>query len=219
MAPVSRNNADDGTDGDRRAVGITTHELPPSTLAAQLVNNISTAHRPSRYNTQEDYQRLLADIARFENTSNGGISLEAKLEHHHKLIYVVSRAVLEVLTREDPFADVQQLLTQATEALQFLTATVKETPAVLLHVAGPDANFRSGFHEPLWLWLFPRVLTLLGRDHCEPLHDKILEFFSTSFLVISKSAQHWNNASIFVYYLKECADSMSEFSYITMNCY
>lgn len=186
------------------------NELPPSTLAAQLVNNISTAIRPFTHETsQEDYQKLLEEISRYEDSSNGNLSADEKLQRDHKLIYVVAQGVLEVVTKEDPFAQVQEQLLRAQEALQFLVATIKETPAVLAHILGPGANVKSGIYEPLWLWLFPRLLALVGRQRCEPLYDDISAFFFTAFEVVSRSPQFWQLGLTFVRYLKECTDGTS----------
>lgn len=199
------------------------NELPPSTLAAQLVNNISNVNRPFDRNSQEDYERLLAEISKQEESSNGNISVDEKLQHDHKLIYVVVRGVIEVVTKEDPFAQVQEQLARAQEALQFLVATVKETPAVLCHVFGPGVAVQSGIHEPLWLWLFPRLLALIGLKRCESLYESISSFFLTAFESISQSPQFWQLSRTFIRYLKECTEGTiscsSDFLKVTAEFY
>jgi len=208
--PLSRNKPDGGKKNAPGHTRDSMNELPPSTLAAQLVNNISTVSRPFAHDpSQEDYRKLLEEISRYEDSSNGNLSIDEKLQRDHKLIYVVAQGVLEVVTKEDPFAQVQEQLLRAQEALQFLVVTIKETPAVLAHILGLEANVKSGIHEPLWLWLFPRLLALVGRQRCEPLYENISSFFFATYEAVSRSSQLWHLGLTFVRYLKECTDGIN----------
>ena len=195
--------------------GYRNQDAPPSTLAANLANNLSTNRRPSRNDEHEDFQRLLLEVSAQEAVVNGASSMKAVIENHHKLIYVVAKAVLEVLTKNvNLFND--QLIQQASEGLDILIVTIKETPEVLDHVAGEAALLQSGSNVPLYLWLFPRILALVGRPRCETLQDKITEFFKICFMATSKSLQLWGLDSSFFYYFRHCTDSMFEnqvFSY------
>lgn len=205
MAPISR-----GVGADDRANGLANgrqHEPPPSTLAAALINNLSTANKPSRKVEQDDLQRLMSEVSSLENSVDT-LQDEDKLEHQHKLIYVFARAVLERLTRDDPFMNVQQLLSQASEALDVFMSTIKETPEVLDYVLEPGSTLQSRGQEPLWVWLFPRILTLLARQQCDALTEKIKDFFYLSFQVAARSPKLWNLTSSFFSYFKECASSM-----------
>lgn len=180
-------------------------EAPPSTMAAQLINNLSTTNKPSREPEQDDLKRLMTEVSELENSSTELSNLDVKLEHKHKLIYVFARAVLERLSNDDPFINTAQLVSQASEALDIFTSTIRETPAVLAYVLTPQETLQARGQEPLWMWLFPRVLTLLGRRECEDLTDKIKSFFSTSFQAVAQSPKIWYLSSLFFSYLKECA--------------
>lgn len=129
---------------------------------------------------------------------------EAKLEHKHKLIYVFARAVLERLVGDDPFLDVQKIVPQASDALEIFMSTIKEIPEVLSYCVRPD-ELLSRRHEPLWFWLFPRVLALLGRRQCDALTEKIRDFFNVCFQAVARSPTLWNLSSFFFCYFKECA--------------
>ncbi|TVY28597.1 Protein kinase [Lachnellula hyalina] len=183
-------------------------EAPPSTMAAQLINNLSTTNKPSREPEQDDLKRLMTEVSELENSSTKLSNLDVKLEHKHKLIYVFARAVLERLSNDDPFINTAQLVSQASEALDIFTSTIRETPAVLTYILKPQETLQARGQEPLWMWLFPRVLTLLGRRECEDLTDKIKSFFSTSFQAVAQSPKLWYLSSLFFSYLKECASHM-----------
>jgi serine/threonine-protein kinase ATR len=168
--------------------GIKAQEAPPSTLAANLVNNLE----PFR-DEQADLQKLLLEVSQYER-DNGESSPEEIIEHHHKLIYVVTRTVLEVLTKNNP-ASKEQFLEHAAEGLDVLTATIRETPTVLA---------RSD--PPLWIWLFPRLLALVGMERCQVLQEKIKAFFQAAFGAASKTMELWALNSSFFCYLQHCAD-------------
>lgn len=183
-------------------------EPPPSTMAAALINNISTTNKPSRENEQDDLKRFMTEVSDLENSATELVDVNIKLEHKHKLTYVFARAVLERLSHDDPFLNTQQLVSQASEALDIFTSTMREIPAVLGYILKPDESLQARGQEPLWMWLFPRVLTLLGRRECYDLTEKIKNFFSASFQAVAQSPKIWYLNSSFFSYLKECISRM-----------
>ena len=190
---------------------------PPSTMAAQLINNLSTASKPSRQAEQEDLKQLMDEVSSQEASIAEFTNAEAKLEHKHKLIYVFARAVLERLASGDPFLDVQKILPQASDALDIFMSTIKEMPDVLAYCATTESPLLSRGQEPLWFWLFPRVLALLGRRQCDSLTEKIKDFFYLSFQVVARSPKLWTLSSFFFCYFKECSTSMYNYPKPSIN--
>jgi len=203
MAPVSRAAMNGYANGGPGAF-----EPPPSTMAAQLINDLSTTNKPSREPEQDDLKRLMTEVSDLENSPTELSNVDIKLEHKHKLIYVFARAVLERLGNDDPFMNAQQVVSQASEALDIFTSTITEIPAVLGYVLKPHESLQARGQEPLWMWLFPRVLTLLGRRECDDLTEKIKSFFYASFQAVAKSPKIWNLSSLFFSYLKGCTSRM-----------
>jgi len=202
MAPKSRgqNGAVDREPG---------FEPPPSTMAAVLINKLSNTNKPSRQSDHDELKALMTEISDVENNGIEFENDEAKIEHKQKLLYLLARTVLEKLSGDDPFMDTSKLVLQAADALDVFVAIIKEAPGVLSYSSNTEMDLQGRGQEPLWLWLFPRILTLLGRRHCEKLTDKIKEFFYVSFQAVSNSPKLWNLTSLFFSYLKECATSMS----------
>ncbi|KAI1176429.1 phosphatidylinositol 3 [Nemania sp. FL0916] len=159
---------------------------PPSTLAAQLVENISTSARSSRPDETAELQRLFAAIERVKNEPNLLTSQQDRIEHNHMLIYVYARVVLEGLKWDEPFADRAQLRIDATRAMNFLRITVNETPEVLLFTPESGAFLFRG-DEPLWMWIFPKVLKMLGDDLCADLTSPIEGFFRELYSTAARS--------------------------------
>jgi serine/threonine-protein kinase ATR len=210
MAPISRSAATK-TRLDAPASGpLGPYDVPPSTMAAQLINNLSTTEEPSRPAENNDLKRLMEEV--LEQDANESDDVVSKLEQKHKLIYVFARAVLERLSTDDPFMNQEQLVGQASDALDIFTVAVRELPGVLEYALPAGVDLHSRGQEPLWTWLFPRVLMLLGRRNCEKLTEKIKDFFYISFQAAGGSPQHWNLTSFIFTYLRECVTSMYIFS-------
>lgn len=181
-------------------------EAPPSTMAAQLINNLSTK-KPSRQIEHDDLQSLMTEVSSRENDPSDFMDSDAMLEHKHKLLYVIAKVVLERLNKDDPFMNVQNIINQACEALDVFISTVKDVPSILNYVPTQDRSLKTRGSEPFWIWLFPRVLSCLGRRNCKKLTAKIEMFFSTSFEVIARSPKLWGLSSNFFSYLKDSVTS------------
>lgn len=182
-------------------------EGPPSTMAAQLISNLSSTNKQPRQGGQDDLKALL-ELSRMANEAGELLTLESKIEHNHMLVYVFTRLVLEPLMGDDPFLDIQNVVSQAADALDAFISAIKETPAIMSCVPEPKSLQSRGL-QPLWLWLFPRLLELLGRDRCDVLREKIKDLFFVSFQAVSRLPALWNLASQFFVYLKQCSSSMS----------
>lgn len=187
---------------NRNADGLANMEPPPSTLAAQLVETISssTTAKTSRPDETGELKRLFAAIERVKNQPDLLKTAEQRIEHNHMLIYVYARVVLEGLKWDDPFANQAQLKAEALKAINFLKVTIKETPTVLDHrTDGKSFLFRG--RETLWLWLFPKVLKMLGHSQCLALTVPIEAFFQ-NLLAMTQSGALWADMSAFVTYFQ-----------------
>jgi serine/threonine-protein kinase ATR len=204
MAPASRGGLSYRLHNQGNENGF---DPPPSTMAAQLINNLSTPNKPSRQSEQEDLKKLMDEVSNQEANNAEFPNEETKLEHKHKLIYVFARAVLERLAGDDPFLDVENIIPQASDALDIFMSTIKEIPSVLSYSVGPESSLLRRGPAPLWFWLFPRVLALLGRRQCDGLTEKIKDFFYVCFQIVARSPKLWKLSSFFFCYFKECATS------------
>lgn len=178
-------------------------------MAAQLISTIATGNEPSRPAQLDDLQRLMAEIAQIESQGTETGSKETQVQHAHKLIYLFTRTVLERLSQDDPFMNVPQMASQASDALDIFMTTIKEAPRVLEYVPEIDEVLQGRGQEPVWLWLLPKILVLLGREGCERLTDKIKDFLFVCFQIISGSPQLWALSSLFFSYIKDCVASKS----------
>ena len=180
---------------------------PPSTLAAQLVHDFRSSSKSPR---PDEISELRAFVPVIENVKNNPDLLKTaaeRVEHNHMLIYVV-RIVLEGEKWDNPFADWTHLHTEALRVLNCLRVTIEETPAVLTFAASAGSFVFRG-EEPLWLWLFPKILRLLGHSKCLALAPAIENFFQAMLDTISSSGAQWAWGRSFNFYLRDIFDCIS----------
>ncbi|PNH72660.1 hypothetical protein VD0001_g4888 [Verticillium dahliae] len=187
--------------------GVSGGHAPPSTLAAQLVENISASTKSSRSDDNSELRKLSATIQEVEN--NPGIlkTSEDQLRHNHLLTYVFIRAVLGGIKLNDPFLDRKHLKSEVLQAISFLKLIIKETPAVLAYKTA-EAPFEMRGDEPLWIWVFPKILRLLGHSRCLDLTADIETFFYELLDMLSSDNSLWCLVSSITVYLREIANAL-----------
>ncbi|PQE28467.1 phosphatidylinositol 3 protein [Rutstroemia sp. NJR-2017a BBW] len=174
--------------------------VPPSTIAAQLINNLSIK-RPSRQIEHDELQTLMNEVSMQENDISSLTDDKDIVSHKHKLVYVITRVVWERLEKKDIFTDLTTVIDQACEALDVFISTIEDVPEVLNFSSPNDLSLTARGPKPLWLWLFPRILSFLGRRAYDKLTQKISTFFITAFEAVSKSPRLWKLTSSFFRYI------------------
>ena len=176
---------------------------PPSTLAAQLVENISTSAKSSRSDDGNELKGLFATIQQIKDHPEMLKSPQDRVEHNHMLIYVYCRVALEAIKLDDPFLNRTHAHAEALKAINFLRFTIKETPSVLNYTHCGDTLLHRG-RGPLWAWLLPQLLRLLGHGSFEGLDGSLEGFFQYILLVVSRADELWFLAPSLVFYLRAC---------------
>jgi serine/threonine-protein kinase ATR len=187
---------------------------PPSTLAA-IANiaadlpSLAASHRQYQACDDEEapsFRLLLLELSRQGEDPNTAKSYEGLVEYNHKLVYAVVKAVIEPLTRDGAGGVNETVLDKASEGLSVLITTVTETPEVLGYVPKEEGKRVVPIEVPLWLWLFPRVLPLLGRRGCTELDERVEELFHECFTTTARSLRVGYLNGYFMLYLRYCAD-------------
>ena len=137
--------------------------LPPpsSMLAAHIV----PTHGPSPLNIDADsLLQLIDECLATDNTGQPAIGDDAVV--HHTLICVIVKAGLEPLSagHADPFSDPGRHADHITRCLQVIELAIRRSPSVLHVVSGPDHIGPTDHEVPLFLWLVPKLLSLLGSQ-------------------------------------------------------
>lgn len=186
---------------------------PPSTLAAQLVENISASTKSSKSDENSELKGLFAIIQRVKNDPTILKTVNERVEHNHLLIYVYTQVVLDGIKFDDPFLDRAHVRAEALKTINFLRITVKETPTVLAYKPNGEAFLYRG-SEPLWVWLFPQLFRLLGHPQSIGLVESIESLVQYFLLVVAQTPALWDSAPEMVLYLR--AMLSSEYHIVTV---
>ncbi|KFY60649.1 hypothetical protein V496_05277 [Pseudogymnoascus sp. VKM F-4515 (FW-2607)] len=198
------------TNGDSMGTDPGAFEPPPSTLAAKLVNKLSGNQKPFLQGSQDSFGLLVSEVSKFDKTRNEHTTTEEITENNYRVIYVLTKARLGAVCSDesDPFAKKERVLDDAAQVLDLFITSIKETPEILTKVGTQNDLVRTGRGVPLWIWLWPRLLRLLGNEGCEQLWPKVKELFHTTFdLSRVLDVEFWGVGLQFLSYLRHCADA------------
>jgi hypothetical protein len=195
---LSRANTDGPSVKSSRLNGTHTNgdAPPPSTLAAQIVQNQTTTKASQQSGEKATFAGLLHEILH-----NPSATPETDIGVNVQLISVVVEAGLSILTRDDPFAQLDILLPQAADSLAVVEATiVRQSDVLFAHISqdGP----------PLIIWLLARLLPLCSRPKCGEL--KIAGLINSAISAASKS-KFWRSAAMIQELTRECVNGMYYF--------
>ena len=160
---------------------------PPSTFAAQIVDNFADVGRQQAPNSQAVLRQLLREILdadQGEKTQGNGV--ESNVEINHRLIYVIYKAGLETLNSDDPFDRQSHLHAQALDSLAVIDLTIRQSPDVLFHVPQPNQT-RNQPDGPLFLWLIPHVANLLVYEKSTDIQAGAEKILKTALSVQNRS--------------------------------
>lgn len=174
----------------------------PSPSIAVIVQNYSkagsggTGGLPNR----DAFQQLLAEIL---GPEDGGH--EEDITTNYKVLQVVTSAGLTILLAqdEDPFANTQEVLQQASNSLLVIRLTIQRTPGVLF-CPPPQGENNQPDQLFLYLWLFPRLFPLLGQHKARPLVAELLETLEVILFAVGSMSQHWKHLRTVVGYFRGC---------------
>jgi serine/threonine-protein kinase ATR len=191
---------------------------PPSTLAAQLVENISASAKSSRPDETTELKRLFGIIEKVKNDPACLTTHEERVEHNHLLVYVCGGVFLESLKLDDAFTDRERLRTDALKAITFLKVTIKETPTVL-KCTTDGKTFLARGTEPLWLWILPKLLRVLGHRRCLAISAEIEELCQYILLLAARNACLWDlGPSLMQYFRANLSGELARVSVSLTSC-
>lgn len=176
---------------------------PPSTLAAQLVENISVSNKSSRSDDNSELKTLLGMIQRVRDEPGLLKSPADRLEHNHMLIYVYCRSALDTINLDNPLVDRAHIRNESLKTINFMRFTINETPMVL-QCQSTKSQFQFQGVEPLWLWILPKLLRMLGNPKCEDLEGTIEGFLQYLLLVVARNGRLSGVADPLTFYLRSC---------------
>ena len=150
-------------DSSRPALKGPNGDPPQSTLAEQLVNRFTSETRILPLQDDDTFTQLLREVLNGEAYLNSTNTPETNLDVTYRLIYVIVKAGLEVLTSDDPFGRHDEPTNQALDSLKAIELTSRRSPHALFYV--PSSSIDASLEDvPLILWLLPKLLALLSFE-------------------------------------------------------
>ena len=167
---------------------------PPSTLAAQIVHNQTRQPAPQQNVETATFSQLLHEIL-----YNHVATPETDVNVNVKLVNVVAEAGLATLADGNPFAQWDSLITQATDSVSVIKATIKRQPEVLFTSITADG-------PQLILPLLARLAAVCGRQRCENL--AITSLLNSILRDLNASIDLWQYAQTVRQVVQDCIDGM-----------
>lgn len=164
---------------------------PPSTLAAQIVQN------QQKPRSQQDATGVTLTNLLHELLHNPEATPETDVEVNVQLIYVLTEAGINKVVTDNPFARWDQLTHEATDSISVIQKTIERQPEALLEPVATDG-------PPVALWLLPRLLAVCGRRNCQSL--PISRLLDTTLCLLSSSTDTWQHARLVRQMYQDCAD-------------
>ncbi|KAK3703151.1 serine/threonine-protein kinase M1 [Vermiconidia calcicola] len=164
---------------------------PPSTLAAQIVQNQYRA-APQKNGEAATYAQLLREILH-----DHAATPETDVQVNVKLISVVAEAGLAPLADDNPFVQWDSLIAQATDSIAVIEATIKRQPEVLFSTINENG-------PQLLLPLLARLAAVCGRPRCQDL--PIVQLLNSVFGVLKASIDLWEYAQVLRDAVQNCVD-------------
>ncbi|KAK0671217.1 hypothetical protein QBC41DRAFT_344886 [Cercophora samala] len=182
---------------------------PPSTLAAQIVENISSTSRKSHLDeaSTEELKHLQSRVEKYNANSEAIKTLEEQVEYNHTLVYIIGDVSLKVLHWDDPLAHQEKLHEGAISAFGFLKTTFTETPSVLKYATDGTKYLNMG-EEPLWLWIFPRLFRILAHRRARAIAGEIEVLFIYILELVEKNVGLWDLGLPLMQYFQVILDSI-----------
>lgn len=172
-------------------------DVPPSTIAAQIVQNHSNIDARQEPENKALFGQLLQEYMRDPACE------ESSLETNAKLILVVAEAGLDGMLRDNPFAQ-DLLLPQAKASISVIQLTVVRTPEVLLYAE--DDGTGGVTSPPLVLRLFAKLLTFLGRGNLSSVQTELKVLLSTCVSSLLRTSELWQSGLSLVWLYQACVD-------------
>ena len=176
-------------------------QAPPSTITAQLVNDLTTGTQNGQLQQREMFEQLLAEMLHAgEDQESDSTVFDFDIQTCQNLISVVVEGGLQIGgPGKDPFAPTEQALSDTVRSLKLIGLAVQKHPDVLY----TDAKQHS---VPLFVWLLPRLLSLLSTWDEEEVHGETLVVLSNMLNAKSRSPQSLQRSLKLLHSLQRCVN-------------
>ncbi|KAK7608921.1 hypothetical protein JOL62DRAFT_524081 [Phyllosticta paracitricarpa] len=151
---------------------------PPSTIAAQIVNNHSRANDQQEPQDNRLFGMLLQEFLADPSAGEKDVKLNLQL------ISVVVEAGLNALLKEREPLGQHVMLSQARDSISVIRISVERDPS-LLFCQNSGGEEPTG-HLPLVAWLLPKLFSFLACPSLEPLQPDLISLLASLLRALSR---------------------------------
>ncbi len=129
-----------------------------------------------------------------------------------KLVVIMAEAGLKVLAngRVDPFFPREQLISQAIDSSKIIELIIRKNPELLLERESPSQHDTP--HPRLFLFLLPRILSVLGCEKSEALTPSLGWLLLSLLRISTQTIDLWQNALTISQLYQACVNGKPESS-------
>ena len=172
---------------------------PPSTIAAQIVENHSLAEGCREPKSRAAFGQLLDEIRACPS------DVECNVQSNYRLISVLAEAGLDALAKQDPFAPRNEIITQAIASLEVIEVATRRSPDVLFY-DGPGTN---GQGSQVCLWLLPKLFSVIACKEYSHIQASLQRLLQSFLDTLARSPERWVEVAMLVQLYQTCTDGSS----------
>jgi len=193
-------------------------KLPPSTMTAAIFQNLSKQEASTQLAADKvGFQQLLIELLP-DRRNGAALDGEKDVEPpvidnpmvNFKIIQVMFDAGVMALVGDDPFGKKDRLLSQAEDSLALIRLSMQRTPEALVidpsSVSEKSQDSSMGCTR-LYLWLLPRVLSLLENPKTGALQASLMQTFEEIFFQLTSAPSGWHHCGTAIRYVRDCVES------------
>ena len=160
-------------------------EPTTQSLAARLAPSLSQNGQPKQFD-RESFGQLLRTC--LESTEEDQPNTDEDIEANHELICVVVKAAFGNGQLDGPFAADDLDEEHIVDSLKVIELTIRKVPTVLHKTSATEELGLGNADVPLFLWLFPKLFSLLNHGQWPLLDESVLQVVTTSIDVETRRA-------------------------------
>jgi hypothetical protein len=188
--------------------GVDPSAMPPSTLAAQILQTRSTSVVKQEPGHREQFNKLLIDFLNDPVID----AEEGKVKENARFLSFLLEAALESRARNEPFGS-NSLSQQAIDCLKAVRLTIDRHPEILL--SSRDDTSEQSSPPPLLLWLIEKILCIASTHPPNDGWDQLGAVLAGSQISLSAKPSLWLHGQATFQLFRAVVESTSPLKLIT----
>jgi hypothetical protein len=158
--------------------------IPPSTLAAQILQTRPTTVVHTDNGHKDQFEKLLTDFLNDPVIDAG----KGKIQENARFVSFLVEAALESRSKNNPFTS-DALTQQAIDCLKAVCLTIERHPEILLSIR--DGSSEDLCPPPMLLWLIEKILCISATQPLSDGWDRLGDVLTVCQVALSTKPSTW----------------------------